>query len=513
MFLLLSLSWQLCIGDPSPKADSDVSALLQLHSIAAETETQGGGEAEVEVDGGCGNTATTLELKRSAHDDDSGARGCSVRPSGQESMIYKETHGELPLFVDAFLDASQTSATVIFNMNIWMKQNVWRDPGVQKTFYNATWHCDWSRSTRILALGASEVAALSVYGAVIQVSEPSDSPDEPEHPKEDAHHHSLVLRCPKPEGASNVLSLVAKDSKTGTTLYEREEIHVCAEDLLAKPFSAVACTMTTSQPQVASEIVPWVEHHLLVGFEHIVVYVEDADDSPIRERLEKFISRGHVTLVNFWFSNVSAVRKFRMQQAQETHCLYRAKGTVRWLGHMDIDEYFQLRGPTEDISHWLDSVVNHSEISAIRARSALWWAPAAKDTQGAADASKDTEASLNESNNRALVAEHSAGYPCQITCKQNHPAYFGWERTKLIMNPDTVTYFSVHMLTVYDKAVYIANPDTELRLNHFQDPFYQDPHAIHFNCKEELLFRESPICRFRQGRESSLSKCVKNRVL
>merc|ERR1712032_126895 len=135
-------------------------------------------------------------------------------------------------------------------------------------------------------------------------------------------------------------------------------------------------------------------------------------------------------VAHFYFGKVSDKRKFLLQQAQEQHCLYQSKGRVNWLAHSDADEYFQIMTRHGNISDFLSI------------QSQFWYA------------------------GRTRAVNHTRELPCSLTCKD--PGYFCCGRTKLILHPANVQYFSIHRLTTYKGKVVTPDPNHKLRLNHFK---------------------------------------------
>jgi len=156
-----------------------------------------------------------------------------------------------------------------------------------------------------------------------------------------------------------------------------------------------------------------------------------------------------VRLVHFHFGSLSEQRSWVMQQAMEQHCLYAAKGMVKWLGHSDIDEYFQVTDPELQVGVTVKDILARlskkkkwvAPVPAVSVQSQLWFFASEADCQ------------------------KSRFFPCDMTCKV--PDYNSVS-TKLIINPDAVDYFSVHLLTRYRGQLYDANPWNELRVNHFK---------------------------------------------
>jgi hypothetical protein len=90
----------------------------------------------------------------------------------------------------------------------------------------------------------------------------------------------------------------------------------------------------------AEYLKPWAQYHVGVGFTQLLVYVEEKDTSWVEDALRSFIKKDQVTIVPFYFGNISDKKDFLLQGAMENHCLYQARGMAKWIAHMDVDEYF-----------------------------------------------------------------------------------------------------------------------------------------------------------------------------
>merc|ERR1719235_590693 len=94
-----------------------------------------------------------------------------------------------------------------------------------------------------------------------------------------------------------------------------------------------------------------------------------------------------------------------------------------------------------DITKFLGDLALSDSTAALNVRSQFWYLPSV----------------LSERVIREL--------PCSMTCK-NTGYLPGGKRSKLIMRPTNVQYFSVHMVTTTNGSVVIPDPSSQLRLNH-----------------------------------------------
>lgn len=347
------------------------------------------------------------------------------------NLTTAEIEGRAPVFVEAFLGPLKAQIFIVLSTKI-LQRNVM----IYEDLATATWHCGWTDPSK--GLGHS-VTFLRETGEI-----PGDST------VHDAHRKTLVVRCRVPKKKlkemqqhGEPLLRIEATTSTGKQLYKREGIHVRENSIFGTSRTGL-CTMAIKEAVASPYIAEWVGYHLHLGFDQIVVYIEDKDPSWARVLLQDFIDQGNVRLVHFYFGALSDKRSWTMQQAQEQHCLYQARGKVFWLGHSDIDEYFQIMEPGGTLKGFLDEVPTRLQTPypvAVSVQSAMWYF---------------------HSDEEVKLAQR---LPCDMTCKA--PG-FDEVRTKLIMSPERVDYFSVHQLTRYVGRVYFPTPHSEIRLNHFK---------------------------------------------
>mmetsp|Transcript_53272 Transcript_53272/g.155179 ORF Transcript_53272/g.155179 Transcript_53272/m.155179 type:complete len:453 (+) Transcript_53272:43-1401(+) len=362
-----------------------------------------------------------------------------------DAISEAEMDGQEPVHIDTFMAASRQSVNIIL-----LTKLLHAKAEVYDRLAAAKWQCAWNQSSR-----APTGVDRKREGRVVLHNR--RKPVTGQSLVADAHRHTLIVQCDVPEdlqpGGKLSVSISAKYEQKN--LYSRNHIRVRKQSLFNDATTAL-CTMVIADASASPHLTEWVRYHLNVGFQQIVVYVEDKDPSWVWRYLHEFRGSGRVRVVHFYFGPLSDARAFKLQQAQELHCLYQAKGRVPWLGHADIDEYFEIRTPDRNLMKLLQ---RRHDSSAVMARSQFW------------SFSKGTH--------------HDAGQvPCDMTCKQ--PGYFGnGQRSKLIMNTHRTLYYSVHMLTRASGRQYVADPDSELRLNHFK---HMSP-AGEEGCSEDLTFR------------------------
>lgn len=114
----------------------------------------------------------------------------------------------------------------------------------------------------------------------------------------------------------------------------------------------VACTMERSV--AGSDRMPeWIAHHLQVGFEHFIVYV-NGPVSQVAPQLQNYVHNGKLTIVpwNWGLRRPPNGRKsVFMDQLSAFHdCLWRMRGRAKWAAVMDVDEYFQPMGSHKSVT-------------------------------------------------------------------------------------------------------------------------------------------------------------------
>lgn len=215
-----------------------------------------------------------------------------------------------------------------------------------------------------------------------------------------------------------------------------------------------ACTSIL--PELAHMVPEWVAWHELQGIEHFYVHSDGPADS-VREYLQALIAAGLVTVVDFDWP-LSSNRIFWSQLPAMNSCLMRARGRSRWVAFMDVDELFQpmaARGsPNGTVAGFLTTNSVQERVGVVQALSIFFWA----DRKGS-----DEQACRNVT-----------GRPLQIVHYQNRKPnpVFGM-RQKMLANPHGCTYLDVHTVKVGGET-WKADPDTELRVAHYKQPWMTD---------------------------------------
>ena len=295
-------------------------------------------------------------------------------------------------------------------------------------------------------------------------------------------HHTYVVKCPREGHQSAVLNLIGRYRNNSAVAFSRSHLPV-SEFTFAKKVASALC-MQMNSPQ-GDLLRPWVNYHLGVGFQHILVYAETENTTWAQLLLSDFVQDGRVTIVPFYFDK-SLSHSFKMQGSMEQHCLYQAKGRVKWLGHADVDEYFEFMGKyrsINNVSKVIEEIVSPRDwenVSVITVASQFW---------------------TNQSATRKKLV-----FPCDIICKC--PGYYGQSggasRAKNFINPDNTRALFPHSIVPTGRTIhrdyadhFKPNPEQVVRLNHYKacspagckfDPSGGCDSSI---CVPDLRFRKS----------------------
>jgi len=146
-----------------------------------------------------------------------------------------------------------------------------------------------------------------------------------------------------------------------------------------KPYKLVACTWTSALHNRRGDartiygggdrLKEWITFHLMVGFDHIVVYDNTGANIPVNKKMDitnlthitNMFPRHQVTHVNWPHKICNNNRPMHpnpgersSQYAAESSCLERFGPRTEWMASMDIDEYFV---PMGEYNEW-KSILN-----------------------------------------------------------------------------------------------------------------------------------------------------------
>lgn len=440
--LLISLSWRLALGvkiskDGIPGLDlhkaSDLNlvsfdATDRLSSLDMDSSRMKGECKYFEKSTGAPDERQTIVLPTVPSKD------CRADLQGMNRQPYNWSKADGLVFIDAFMSADQKAAYLIFFTRVHHSGDhsgahshgaTWERKKMDlAVMHGDNWKCEWldpSDPSRIVGSG----------NGVGHVS--SDK-------------FTMIVTCPMTASCPTTLLNVNKHHQNELAL-DLQNIRVCNEPLFKKP-GPVLCTQTRVNDIQLALARPWVDYHLKLGFQEVVIYVEEKDQRLLEDyqkKLAEFISAGTVTLVPAFLENMShdSEAYWDLQQGFEQHCLYRAKGVSKWLGHLDSDEYFDLSEKFKSVSDLVKRASDQTH--AIEAKHQFWHVLPGQKVNW-------------------------ASFPCGVTCQDPGITKDMGGRMKMILNTDLVTTFSIH--TVTDSApgssLYSADFSDELRLNHLR---------------------------------------------
>ena len=240
--------------------------------------------------------------------------------------------------------------------------------------------------------------------------------------------HAFVVTCPAPSVAVQKVTITAEVDDEPPLIYKDIEYHLYEP---SEPELLLAgCTMIRPSITNMQLLLEWLAYHRLQGFEHFLLY-SDGDPIPLRAALSIYMEQDFVDVVDWEWPT----HGFHHQQAQMHSCLYRYRGLARWVALFDMDEYFQ---PMQNVTvaQLLQSKENIISTGLI-VRMVLFMP-----------------------NLDGLITQGS-----QV--RGNTPLAAG-ERSKSIVRTKQVFAVSVHSITLATGPFSIADPVTELRLNHYR---------------------------------------------
>lgn len=399
---------------------------------------------------------------------------------GTSMIDDAEMNGNQPLFVDAFYNSENSVVHVVLNMfSFKPKDKRASKEAIALWGKNTQWMCEWSQDIDLHRSSTSERSVrqqvwgrtnLDALGNNSQPSFSSTCADDcrnatVEPSFSDRYNWALVVSCPRSLDSSTThLNLRARQGDKVT--YERFGIPAKPATLVKNDLDYALCTMINRNALTEAEYLrPWAQYHLTAGFQQLLVYVEEPETTWAEEALRQFIQQDRVTIVPFYFGKVSAQKRFLMQGAMENHCLYQAKGKTTWLGHIDIDEYFDFIGAQFQLSQHF-SHLNSNDIALV-GRSQFW-------------------------GRRGTPVESGSPFPCNLVCKRK--GYFSTGvRSKLIMKPQPVLAMFPHSIAHKPgHKVVTLNPEREMRVNHFKKCNTQGDGCTvkDHQCFEDLSFQD-----------------------
>lgn len=262
----------------------------------------------------------------------------------------------------------------------------------------------------------------------------------------DPHRLSLVVTCAIPAAAQT-----RNFSLTGATrnhIAHYPDITYCSYDNSEDSHShfLTACTQVNAQ---FSHLLPeWVAYHRRQGFQHFYIYA-NGHGRHVRWLMQPFVKTGIVDIID-WDLPSPRGATFVHQVSQENSCIQRFVRRSKWVGLMDVDEFFHTAGGNTGISvaSWLHSQSENDTHGGFQVQSCFWGSATEQSEQARLDVLSPS--TLGRYRFRAPAAETDS-------------------RQKCIVRPDNVHYFSVHMITSGGKMLH-PDPDSDISVAHFKLP-------------------------------------------
>jgi hypothetical protein len=270
----------------------------------------------------------------------------------------------------------------------------------------------------------------------------------------DGHGHTLTVysTIPRqyaavpPEVPLNVTIRAAVTFVGQPQVKVYDDVPLCMQPARVLPNHLTACTGIV--PEAAALVPEWVAYHSLQGFEHFVIYVDGPAES-VRAELQPLITAGLLTIVDFNWP-ASAKRNWYSQQAIQNSCIMHARGKSRWLALHDVDEYLHVPAPgIQTVAEFLGQRSSQEHVSAF-AVCMYFFGSNSNSTIQEAQTAAGKGLSIGKFVNRAE----------QHACDQ---------REKLIVNPHSTAYVSVHVVTTGGEVKRV-DATKELRLVHYKSP-------------------------------------------
>ena len=271
---------------------------------------------------------------------------------------------------------------------------------------------------------------------------------------QDTHQHTLFVEWKNINVNSNKqisLEIISKQgTKTAKKLMHRFSFdntnHQFYENLTLvnsifpnKPIKngigTAMCTMVKEKPVL--EVMEWIIYHQIIGFESIIIYIDDSDF----EKYDSILSKiENVYLIPFdteiqdgWF----------YQQIQQNDCIHRFRNVFKWIALTDMDEYFYIMNESTTL---MDILAKYEKTSIGGLRINSWYFSSYEK---------------RSSNSSELIID-------EYIWRLPQPHLYGHE--KVIVNPLHVEYFSVHTITVGNK-MHLLDPYNDIRMQHYKHNF------------------------------------------
>lgn len=262
----------------------------------------------------------------------------------------------------------------------------------------------------------------------------------------DPHRLSLVVKCAIPAAAQTRNMSLTGATRNHTAHYP--DITYCSYDQSKDnhPYFLTACTQVNAQ---FSHLLPeWVAYHQRQGFQHFYIYA-NGHGRHVRWLMHPFVRTGIVDIID-WDLPSPRGATFVHQVSQENSCIQRFARRSKWVGLMDVDEFFHTAGGNNGatVASWLHSQSETNIHGGFQVQSCFWGSATEQSEQARLDVLSPS--TLGRYKFRAPAAETDS-------------------RQKCIVRPDNVYYFSVHMITSGGTMLQ-PDPNSDIRVAHFKLP-------------------------------------------
>lgn len=239
------------------------------------------------------------------------------------------------------------------------------------------------------------------------------------------HGHSHVVKCLIPKGTHFQVTI-----KNSYESFSFSNVPFCTlPKAVGEPKELHVCTQNYPEHHISFS--QWALWHVMQGFSTPTIYLVANSSAIYRSTLGSLIDRGLIRFVKWdWPYN----KNFAQQQGEQLSCIYRSRRRYKWVLMSDVDEFsFSQSMEIRDIVKRYD---NFSNIGGLKACNHFYYE------------SQNLYKYRNVSN-----FDLSDG-KCVIG------------RGKILVRPENINYFSVHMITDGGKLIHL--PELVLKSAHLK---------------------------------------------
>ncbi|PSS28681.1 Glycosyltransferase family 92 protein like [Actinidia chinensis var. chinensis] len=221
-------------------------------------------------------------------------------------------------------------------------------------------------------------------------------------------------------------------------------------------YELCACTMVWNQ---ASALREWIMYHTWLGIERWFIYDNNSEDG-IKEVIEELEQEGYNVSRHVW-------PWVKSQEAGFSHCALRARDECKWVGFMDVDEYFYFPfpNPRNQKSRELDFPVQNSLQTLIANFST-------------SSTIAEIRTACHSFGPSGLSSTPTQGVMVGYTCRLQSP-----ERHKSIVRPDALDITllnAVHHFHLRKGFEYLNLPQSTAVINHYKYQVWESFRAKFF---------------------------------